>query len=182
MNHRQLELGGYHHQMVSCASIRLPMRATRSTSEEPTIAQSPTSLGTMRGIVPHVCAAGRARLGGGLRTGARLGGGFRAAAAAFSRCRSRARSRTVIHAGSEPDPLTGGRSATWPLPRVERFGSGAAVGGGFRAAAAAFSRCRSRARSRTRSATWPLPPQHWALESEALKREQKKRAHNHRYD
>ena len=106
--------------MVSCASIRLPMRAMRSTSEEPTIAQSPTSLGTMRGIVPHVCAAGRARLGGGLRTGARLGGGFRAAAAAFSRCRSRARSRTATQSG------------TWPLRRILRGRAARRIAAGTR--------------------------------------------------
>ena len=119
--------------MVSCASIRLPMRATRSTSEEPTIAQSPTSLGTMRGIVPHVCAAGRARLGGGLRTGARLGGGFRAAAgrarlgggfhaaaAAFFPFRSRARSRTATQSG------------TWPLRRILRGRAARRIAAGTR--------------------------------------------------
>ena len=62
--------------MASCASIRLPMRARRSTSEEPTIAQSrgpKLDEGTMRGIVPHVCAGGPCTFGRRLAHGRALG-------------------------------------------------------------------------------------------------------------
>ena len=114
----------------------------------------------MRGIVPHMCAAGRARLGGGLGTGARLGGGFRAAAAFFSRCRSRAafsrcRSRAAFsrcRSRACRSRARRTRSGTWPLPRVVRFGAGAAactvVRFGAGAAACTAGRARMILRSR----------------------------------